>query len=93
VAKEDRHAALATVFVLTRNDDAEPSLDAVRSAQATLPESHAGAALLPNDCGLWARILATDCTSLRTAIHAGPRRAWRSPARAHRCIESGGRGG
>ncbi len=90
VAKEDRHAALATVFVLTGNDDAEPILDAVRNAVAALPESYAGASLLPNDCGLWARILTTDRASLRTAMHAGPRRARRSPARAHRCVENMG---
>jgi predicted ATPase len=93
VAMEDRHAALATVFVLTGNDDAEPILDAVRNAVAALPESYAGASLLPNHCGLWARILATDRASLRAAMDAGPRRTRRSPARAHRCVENRGEWG
>lgn len=69
-AKESRHAALATVFVLTGNDDVKSILGAVRNALAALPEVYAGASLLPNDCGLWARILATDGASLRTAMHA-----------------------
>ena len=69
-ARESRHAAIATVFVLTGNDDPGPILDAVRNALAALPEAYAGASLLPNDCGLWARILAPDGASLRTAMHA-----------------------
>lgn len=69
-ARESRHAALATVFVLTGNDDPLPILDAVRSALAVLPEAYAGASLLPNDCGLWVRILTPDGASLRTAMHA-----------------------
>ncbi len=70
VARESRHAALATLFVLTGNDDPGPILGAVRSALAALPEAYAGASLLPNDCGLWARILTPDGASLRTAMHA-----------------------
>ena len=69
-ARESHHNALATVFVLTENDDLEPILGAVRGALAALPEAYAGASLLPNDCGLWARILTPDGASLRTAMHA-----------------------
>ncbi len=69
-ARESHHNALATVFVLIGNDDPEPILGAVRGALAALPEAYAGASLLPNHCGLWARILATDGASLRTAMHA-----------------------
>ena len=69
-AKESRHNALATVFVLTGTDDPEPILGAVRGALAELPEAYAGASLLPNHCGLWARILTPDGVSLRTAMHA-----------------------
>ena len=68
--RENRHSAHATVFVLIGNDDPVPILGAVRSALATLPEAYAGASLLPNDCGLWARILTPDGASLRTAMHA-----------------------
>ncbi len=69
-ARESRHNALATVFVLTGNDDPEPILGTVRGALAALPEAYAGASLLPNHCGLWARILTPDGASLRTAMHA-----------------------
>ncbi len=69
-ARESRHAALATVFVLTGNDDVKSVLDIVRNALSALPEAYAGASLLPNHCGLWARILTPDGASLRTAMHA-----------------------
>ncbi len=69
-ARESRHAALATVFVLTGNDDVKSVLDVVRNALSALPEAYAGASLLPNHCGLWARILTPDGASLRTAMHA-----------------------
>ncbi len=69
-ARENGHGALATIFVLTGNDDPGPILSAVRSALAALPEAYAGASLLPNDCGLWARILTPDGASLRAAMHA-----------------------
>lgn len=64
------HAALATVFVLTGNGDPGPILDAVRNSLAALPEAYAGASLLPNGCGLWARVLTPDGASLRSAMHA-----------------------
>ncbi len=69
-ARKSHHNALATVFVLTGNDDPVPILGAVRGALAALPEAYAGASLLPNHCGLWARILTPDGASLRTAMHA-----------------------
>ncbi len=69
-ARKSHHAALATFLVLTQNEDLEPILESVRGALAVLPQTYAGASLLPNDCGLWARILATDGASLRTAMHA-----------------------
>ena len=69
-ARKSHHNALATVFVLTGSDDPVPILGAVRGALAALPEAYAGASLLPNHCGLWARILTPDGASLRTAMHA-----------------------
>lgn len=65
-----RYAALATVMVLSPRDRVSPVLDALREAVAGLAETYAGASLLPNDCGVWARLLSADGAALRASVDA-----------------------
>ena len=69
-ARERGYAALTTLVVMTEAGDRDAMLNVLRDALSGLPETYAGTSLLPNDCGLWARILTTDGVSLRTAMHA-----------------------
>lgn len=56
----------------------EPLVAALREALARCGGIYAGASLLPNGCGAWARILASDGASLRTAMVA----AWSAARQA-----------
>jgi urease accessory protein len=64
------YAAQATIMVLSPKDRVPPVLDALRAALAGLPETYAGASLLPSDCGVWARLLSADGAALRAAVDA-----------------------
>jgi urease accessory protein len=64
------YAAQATVMVLSPGDRVSPVLDALRGALAGLAETYAGASLLPNDCGVWARLLSADGAALRASVDA-----------------------
>jgi urease accessory protein len=60
-------AAQGSLFVVTATRPAAELVDALREALA-LPGIYAGAALLPNRAGAWARILATDAAALKAAM-------------------------
>lgn len=59
--------AQASLFVVT---DVKPAADLVAAMRdaLVLPGVYAGAALLPNRTGAWARILATDAAALKAAM-------------------------
>ncbi len=60
-------AAQGSLFVMTAAKPAAGLVDAMREA-LHLPGVYAGAALLPNRTGAWARILATDAAALKAAM-------------------------
>jgi urease accessory protein len=60
-------AAQGSLFVVTAAKPAPELVSAMREA-LLLPGIYAGAALLPNRAGAWARILATDAAALRAAM-------------------------
>jgi urease accessory protein len=60
-------AAQGSLFVVTTSRPAVDIVAAMREA-LVLPGVYAGAALLPNRAGAWARILATDAAALRAAM-------------------------
>lgn len=59
--------AQGSLFVLT---SAKPPAELVAAMRAALPSAgvYAGAAILPNQSGAWARILATDAAALKAAL-------------------------
>jgi urease accessory protein len=59
--------AQGSLFVVT---GAKPAAELVAAMRAALlvPGVYAGAALLPNRCGAWARILANDAAALKAAM-------------------------
>jgi urease accessory protein len=68
--------AQASLYVVST---AVPAADLVAAMRAALPVSglYAGATILPNQCGAWTRMLATDAAVLKTAIFA----AWSAARR------------
>lgn len=62
-------AAQGSLFVATQAAPAATLVDAMR-AVLTQPGVHAGAGLLPNKTGAWARILANDAAGLKAAMFA-----------------------
>jgi urease accessory protein len=59
--------AQGTLFIVTGAKPATEIVAAMREA-LVLPGVYAGAALLPNRSGAWARILANDAAALKTAM-------------------------
>lgn len=68
--EEGGGGAIGTLVVLAGRDELAPLLSAVRDALAALPGTYAGASLLPNDCGLRARLVSADGVALRQATQA-----------------------
>jgi urease accessory protein len=66
-----RYAAQATLMVLAAAVDPAPLVAAIRRAVADRPGLYAGASELPRRCGAWARLLATDGATLKSALSAG----------------------
>jgi urease accessory protein len=60
-------AAQGSLFVVTATKPAAELVAAMRDS-LVLPGVYAGAALLPNRAGAWARILANDATALKAAM-------------------------
>lgn len=61
--------AQASLFVVTSAVPAADLLSAIR-ASLTTPGVYAGATILPNQSGAWARILATDAAAMKAAVFA-----------------------
>lgn len=58
---------LGSLLVLTR-EPASELISALRSALRPLAGCYAGVSALPNDCGVWLRILAVDGATIRAAM-------------------------
>lgn len=61
------YAAQGSMLVLTRSRDANELARALREALADVPGVYAGVGTLPNQCGVWIRILACGGLGLRAA--------------------------
>lgn len=64
------HAALATLYVVTRRTPAHYLSDRLHARLTSLQSATGGASELPNGCGAWARVLAADSISVSAALHA-----------------------
>ena len=64
-----RYQTQGTFWVVS-DHDAEELVTALRTALAPLPDIYAGASVLPDDAGVWTRVLAVDAVALRSAFHA-----------------------
>lgn len=64
------YTAQSTVMVVDRTRPGGDLVGALRGALDPLEGIYAGASLLPNECGAWARLLAVDGAALRKAITA-----------------------
>jgi urease accessory protein len=60
--------AFGTLFGIGRGCHRESALAAVRAAIEAIPGVYAGVSCLPAEAGLWARMLASDGASLKTAM-------------------------
>ena len=68
-----RYQTQGTFWVVSDHDTGE-LVTALRTALDPLPDIYAGASVLPDDAGVWMRVLAIDAVALRSAFHA----AWRA---------------
>ena len=57
-------------FWVVSDHDTEELVTALRTALDPLPDIYAGASILPDDAGVWMRVLAVDAVALRSAFHA-----------------------
>ena len=64
-----RYQTQGTFWVVS-DHDSEEMVTALRTALGPLPDIYAGASLLPDDAGVWMRVLAVDAVALRGAFHA-----------------------
>jgi urease accessory protein len=62
--------AQGTLFFASPGSSGGDLIAIARAALAAVEGIYAGASRLPNECGVWARILAPDAVALRTAMHA-----------------------
>lgn len=70
VLRNGGYAALATVTVVAPPALSARVVEAMRAALDGLADIYAGVSTLPNRCGAWSRILASDGASLRRATEA-----------------------
>lgn len=68
-----RYQTQGTFWVVS-DHDTEEMVTALRVALDPLPGIYAGASILPDNAGVWMRVLAVDAVALRNAFHA----AWRA---------------
>ena len=68
-----RYQTQGTFWVVS-DHDTEELVTALRTALDPLSDIYAGASILPDNAGVWMRVLAVDAVALRRAFHA----AWRS---------------
>lgn len=64
-----RYQTQGTFWVVS-DHDAEELVTILRAALGPLPDIYAGASILPDDAGVWMRVLAVDAVALRNAFHA-----------------------
>ena len=64
-----RYQTQGTFWVVSDHDTGE-LVTALRTALAPLPGIYAGASVLPDNAGVWMRVLAVDAVALRSAFHA-----------------------
>lgn len=64
-----RYQTQGTFWVVS-DHDTEELVTAVRTALDPLPGIYAGASILPDNAGVWMRVLALDAVALRNAFHA-----------------------
>ncbi len=64
------HAAMATLYVVTRRIPARSLSDRLHARLAGLPEVAGGASELPNGCGAWVRVLGASSLHVSAALHA-----------------------
>lgn len=64
------HAALATLYVVTRRVPARPLSDRLHARLAAFTDLVGGASELPNDSGAWARVLGPTSFAVSAALHA-----------------------
>ena len=69
-----RHYQTQGTFWVVSDHDTEELVTILRTALDPLPDIYAGASVLPDDAGVWMRVLAVDAVALRSAFHA----AWRA---------------
>lgn len=62
------YACQGSFLVLQRSLPQQQLTDALRSALPTDASVYAGATRLPNDCGVWVRVLARDAVGLRETL-------------------------
>jgi urease accessory protein len=67
------YASQGSFFVVRRGGIAG-LVDALRAATAEIDDIYSGVSALPNECGVWLRILARDAVALRAAMAA----AWQA---------------
>jgi urease accessory protein len=65
-----RFQAFGSFFLLAPEGAAERCLAPIGEALQSMSGTYAGVSKLPNGCGMWARVLATDAHELRRAIMA-----------------------
>lgn len=62
--------AQGTLFLVSPGRSDEEFVAVARTALAAGEGIYAGASRMPNDCGVWVRILAMDAVALKAAMHA-----------------------
>lgn len=78
ILKAGGYAGLATVTVVTPQALSATVVETMRKALDEHADIYAGVSTLPNECGAWARLLATDGASLRAATET----AWAAARKA-----------
>jgi len=58
-----------TFLVLNSALEIEPACTALRNSLEAHPDVYAGISKLPNQCGVWARLLSHEAVALRAAMH------------------------
>lgn len=64
-----RYQTQGTFWVVSDHDTEELAV-ALQTVLDPLPDIYAGASILPDDAGVWMRVLAVDAVALRSAFHA-----------------------
>ena len=60
--------AQGTVYLVCEDRPFDEMTDGLRRAMVSVPDVYWGVSILPNDCGIWLRVLAEDGHALRNAL-------------------------